>query len=103
MTQIKYRLKQKFQDLSKKDYDIAMKMCHREIGISDRTFQRDLNSVSEDIPHFRIVQYAKFLGCNEVDLEGFEREEIQVRSFKEIKAKAKKSDLAFLKEHGIEL
>lgn len=94
MSKNKYLLKQKFSQLfSKEDYPLAMKACPKELQISERTFQRDLNGEGDDIPHIRFLQYCKFLGISDEELEAFDRDEIDIRPFKKLKEKTTPADL----------
>jgi hypothetical protein len=80
-----YKLKEKFQELSKMDYDLAMKIAPEELQIHRNTFRRDLEGIADEtIPHIRILKYAKLLDCDTKDLEAIDREEIKVRSIKQI-------------------
>jgi hypothetical protein len=94
MTKIKYLLKQKLNQLSKSDYDLAMKAICKELDISEATFYRDLGGHSGDIPHYRFLQYCKFLSIDDKELEGFDREEINIRPLESLKEKKDKAQQA---------
>jgi hypothetical protein len=85
MLEKKYRIREKFNKLSKEDYDLATKVCPKELGISEKTFYRDLNGEGDDIPHIRFVQYCQFLQLEDQELEAFDRKDLKVRPFTKIK------------------